>query len=117
MKKILAVICLSLLLLSCEGPQARRPVEVKSGSFLKLSADRNKKLLEMEESLMNDLVQRDSLHEYLRSASGFLYYFDHQIPGEGYRPKTDDLVTLTYDLRTWNDDTLYRQAEIGTIRY
>ena len=117
MKKILAVICLSLLLLSCEGPQARRPVEVKSGSFLKLSADRNKKLLEMEESLMNDLVQRDSLHEYLRSASGFLYYFDHQIPGEGYRPKTDDLVTLTYDLRTWTDDTLYRQAEIGTIRY
>ena len=117
MKKILSVFCLSFILLSCEGPKPRRPVEVKSGSFLKQSAERNKKLLEMEESLMNGLVEKDSLHEYLRSASGFRYYFDQQIPGEGYLPNTDDLVTLTYDLRTWNEDTLYRQDEIGTIRY
>lgn len=117
MKKILFVLCVSFLLLSCEGPKARRPVEVKSGNFLKLSAERNKKLLEMEEALMKDLVEKDSLREYLRSASGFRYYFDRQIPGEGYRPKPDDLVTLTYDLRTWNEDTLYRQEEIGTLRY
>jgi gliding motility-associated peptidyl-prolyl isomerase len=117
MKNILFVLCFGLFLLSCEGPQPRRPVEVKSGSFLKLSAERNKKLLEMEVALMKDLVNRDSLHDYLESASGFQYYFDQQNPGEGYRPTTDDLVTLTYDLRTWNEDTLYRQEEIGTIRY
>ena len=117
MKNILFVVCFGLLLLSCEGPQPRRPVEVKSGSFLKLSAERNKKLLEMEVALMKDLVIRDSLHEYLESSTGFQYYFDQQIPGEGYRPRTDDLVTLTYNLRTWNEDTLYRQDEIGTIRY
>jgi hypothetical protein len=100
MKNILFVICFGLLLLSCEGPQPRRPVEVKSGSFLKLSAERNKKLLEMEVALMKDLVIRDSLHEYLESASGFQYYFDQQIPGEGYRPRTDDLVTLTSSIST-----------------
>ncbi|MEJ2585280.1 MAG: gliding motility-associated peptidyl-prolyl isomerase GldI [Robiginitalea sp.] len=106
-----------LLILSCEGPQPRRPVEVKSGSFLKLSAERNKKLLQMEESLMEELAGKDSLHEYLRSSSGFRYYYNQELPGAGYRPKPDDLVTLAYNLRTWNEDTLYRQDEIGIIRY
>ena len=114
---MLLVSFLLLALTACEGPQPRRPIEVKSGSFLKVSAERNKKLLEKEESLMESLVRTDSLHEYLSSASGFRYYFDQKIPGEGYRPQPDDLVTLTYDLRTWNEDTLYRQDEIGVIRY
>ena len=117
MRTLLPVFCLTFLFLSCEGPQPRRPVEVKSGSFLKFSAERNKKLLEMEETQMEALIGRDSLHEYLRSASGFRYYYDRALPGEGYHPKPDDLVTLTYNLRTWNEDTLYRQEEIGIIRY
>jgi len=117
MKKVLPVICLTFLFLSCEGPRPRRPVEVKSGSFLTLSAERNRKLLQREETLMEELVAADSLREYLRSSSGFRYFFNRQLDGEGYRPKPDDLVTLTYNLRTWNEDTLYRQEEIGIIRY
>lgn len=117
MRTLLPVFCLTFLFLSCEGPQPRRPVEVKSGSFLKLSAERNKKLLEMEESQMEALIGRDSLHEYLRSSSGFRYFYNKALPGDGYRPRPDDLVTLTYNLRTWNEDTLYRQQEIGIIRY
>lgn len=117
MKKTLPLYLLIVLFLSCEGPQARRPVEVKSGSFLKLSADRNKKLLEQEEAAMDMIASRDSLHEYLSSSSGFRYYYDRALPGDGYRPKPDDLVTLTYNLRTWDEDTLYRQDEIGVIRY
>lgn len=117
MRTLLPVFCLTFLFLSCEGPQPRRPVEVKSGSFLKLSAERNKKLLEMEESQMEALIGRDSLHEYLRSSSGFRYFYNKALPGDGYRPRPDDLVTLTYNLRTWNEHTLYRQQEIGIIRY
>ena len=117
MRTLLPVFCLTFLFLSCEGPQPRRPVEVKSGSFLKFSAERNKILLEMEKTQMEALIVRDSLHEYLSSASGFRYYYDRALPGEGYHPKPDDLVTLTYNLRTWNEDTLYRQEEIGIIRY
>ena len=66
---------------------------------------------------MDELVKKDSLHAYLGSSSGFRYFYNRQLPGEGYRPKPDDLVTLTYNLRTWNEDTLYRQEEIGIIRY
>ena len=117
MKKILPILCLTILFLSCEGHQPRRPVEVKSGSFLKLSAQRNKNLLQMEESLMDELAAQDSLHEYLMSSSGFRYFYNKQLPAEGYRPRPDDLVTLTYNLRTWNEDTLYTQEEIGIIRY
>jgi gliding motility-associated peptidyl-prolyl isomerase len=31
--------------------------------------------------------------------------------------KPGDLVTLTYDIRTWNEDTLYRREEIGMRPY
>jgi gliding motility-associated peptidyl-prolyl isomerase len=92
-------------------------VEVKSGSFLTLSAERNRNLLQREEALMEELVAADSLNEYLRSSSGFRYVYNRQYAGEGYLPEPDDLVTLTYNLRTWNEDTLYRQEEIGIIRY
>ena len=66
---------------------------------------------------MQEVIRQDSLHEYVGSASGFRYYYDRQLPGTGYLPQTDDLVTFTYDIRTWNEDTIYRQEEVGIIRY
>lgn len=102
---------------SCQEPEPRWPVEAKSGSFLKLSAERNRRLLEQEEALMVQLMARDSMHAWLESASGTHYYYEVQAESQGYRPQPDDLVTLQYNLMTWNNDTLYSEAEIGTLRY
>ncbi|MCO5725459.1 gliding motility-associated peptidyl-prolyl isomerase GldI [Robiginitalea marina] len=117
MKKFFILACLSLLAASCTQQQPRRPVEVKSGSFLKQSAARNKQLLAREETLMQELIARDSLHRYLDSSSGFRFYYNSRQAEGVYLPGTDDWVTLTYDLRTWNEDTLYTREETGVIRY
>lgn len=117
MKHIGCLLMTVLLLASCEGPQPRRPLEVKQGGFLKQSAERNRKLLQQEDSLMQEVIRRDSLHQYLQSSAGFRYYYDLQSPDQGYLPQPDDLVTMTYDLRTWNEDTIYRREEVGIIRY
>ena len=117
MKPLVPIILATLLLTACQDPQPRRPVEVRQGRFLKQSAERNRKLLDLEETRMREITGADSSRTYLLSSSGFRYYFDRQIPGEGYRPRPDDVVTLTYDLRTWDEDTIYRQEEIGLVRY
>ncbi len=117
MKRITAILALITLAASCQEPEPRWPVEAKGGSFLKLSAERNRRLLEQEEALMAQLMAGDSAHTWLESASGTHYYHEVQAASEGYRPQPDDLVTLRYDLLTWNNDTLYSEAEIGTLRY
>ncbi|HSR61268.1 MAG TPA: hypothetical protein VLL47_10970, partial [Robiginitalea sp.] len=75
MTRALAILCILVLGSSCREPEARWPVEAKSGSFLKLSAERNRRLLEQEEGLMAELIARDSAHTYLESASGTHYYY------------------------------------------
>lgn len=112
--------CLLLALVlggSCRDPEARWPVETKRGSFLKQSAERNRKLLQEEEALLARLMEADSAHEYLQSASGSWYYYETRQEGDRYRPKEDDLVTLRYNLLNWAGDTLYRRDEIGTLKY
>ena len=105
------------LAICCGEPGARWPVEAKSGSFLKLSAERNRRLLEQEEALMAQLMARDSAHTYLESASGTHFYYEVKAGITGYKPQPDDLVTLRYNLATWNDEPLYTEEEIGTLRY
>lgn len=117
MRKVFSSILLILVISSCQEPQPRRPLEVRSGSFLKASAERNKRLLEQETALMQDLAQMDSLRTYISSASGFLYAYEKRVPEAEELPAAGDLVTLTYNIRTWNEDTLYRQEEIGVLKY
>lgn len=117
MSKAPYIVAILVLAICCKEPEPRWPVEAKSGSFLKLSAERNRRLLEQEEALMAQLIARDSAHTYLESATGTRYYYETKAQTDGYRPQPDDLVTLRYNLTTWNNDTLYGEAEIGTLRY
>jgi gliding motility-associated peptidyl-prolyl isomerase len=73
--------------------------------------------LEQETALMQELAQKDSLRTYQSSASGFLYAYEKRVAGDGGLAAAGDLVTLTYNIRTWNEDTLYRQGEIGVLKY
>ncbi len=117
MNRVLTILGILALAISCGEPEARWPVEAKSGSFLKLSAERNRRLLEQEEALMAQLMARDSAHTYQESASGTHFYYEVKSETPGYKPQPDDLVTLRYNLTTWNDEPLYREEEIGTLRY
>jgi len=117
MRKVFSLIFVMFVITSCQEPQPRRPLEVRSGSFLKTSAERNKRLLEQETALMQDLAQKDSLRKFQSSASGFLYAYEKRNSEDDRLAAPGDLVTLTYNIRTWNEDTLYRQEEIGVFKY
>ena len=42
------IIVIALMIVACGGPEPRRPIKVKSGSFFKESVERNRLLLAKE---------------------------------------------------------------------
>ncbi|MBT8185376.1 MAG: gliding motility-associated peptidyl-prolyl isomerase GldI [Eudoraea sp.] len=116
MRKIwILVYC--LVIFSCQGPEPRKPVEVKTGSFMKASAERNKRLLAQEEALIQTIIANDSLKTYLNSSTGSWYYYDLKVEAPTPAAKPDDLVTMTYNVRSFDEDTIYSNEEIGIIKY
>ncbi|CAZ97839.1 gliding motility-associated peptidyl-prolyl isomerase GldI [Zobellia galactanivorans] len=106
-----------IVLVGCGGPEARRPVEVKSGSFFKQSVKRSKELLAKEEKMIQEIIERDTVHEYAHSASGSWFYYDVKNDTAEYTPQTDDLVVMGYNLVGFNNDTIYSMDDIGTLKY
>ena len=116
MKKI-PVLFLLIGLMACQGPEPRKPVKVNSGSFIKESVERNKKLLAYEEQLIQEIIKKDSLHTYIATSDGSWYYYDLKNEVATYTPQTDDLVRFTYTLTNFNNDTLYSEQDIGLQSY
>ncbi len=116
-RKYVACLLCFIGLSSCSGPEPRRPVEVKSGSFFKQSVERSKQLLAQEEKAIQEIIKEDSLQEYTHSASGSWYYFDVKNQHAAYKPQPDDLVTMTYNMVNFNNDTIYSNEDIGMLKY
>src|SRR5680860_133771 len=80
------------------GPEPRRPVEVKSGSFFKASVERSKELLAKEEKKILEIIEKDSANEYVHSAAGSWFRLDVVNSEAQYNPRPDDLVVMTYNV-------------------
>lgn len=102
---------------SCKGPEPRKPVQRKSGSFFKESIERSRKLLQAEEQKIGEIIKNDSLKHYINSSAGSWYQYLAVNDTAVYTPKTDDMVIMTYDVLTLENDTIYSQQEIGNISY
>lgn len=105
------------LLYGCGGPVPRKPVEVRSGSFMKESVTRNRELLAREESRIKEIIGQDSIHEYQSSAAGSWYYYNEKNDIATYTPKAGDLITLRFNILSLDNDTIYSAEEIGELEY
>lgn len=106
-----------VLFVGCGGPEPRKPVKVKSGSFYKKSVDRSKQLLEAEEKMIQEIISIDSLHLYESSSTGSWFYFSQKNNLSTDKAKVGDLVTMTYNIMSFDNDTIYSHDEIGVIQY
>jgi gliding motility-associated peptidyl-prolyl isomerase len=116
MKRSLMLLLL-IVLAGCEGPVPRKPVKVKSGSFIKESVERNKQLLAEEEKLIQDIILKDSLHTYSASADGSWYYLENKNEESSVTAQTDDVITFTYNMLSLGNDTIYSEEELGIQEY
>lgn len=112
----LLLILLVFGFVGCGAPEPRRPVKVKSGSF-NASVERSKKLLAEEEGMIDTIISNDSLHNYEHSATGAWYYYEQKNEILTYKPQPDDLVTFTYNVMSFTNDTIYSHEELGVFKY
>ncbi len=107
----------SLLFVSCKGPDARRPVQSHSGTFIKESAKRNKELYDHEKSFIEQTMAKDSSKTYFSSEHGFWYYYNKRDTSQTQKPEIGDFVEFTYNIKDFNGNEILTEKENGLQRY
>ena len=110
------ICCLAIV--SCKSPDARRPVQTSSGSFIKESAERNKKLYEEEKTVIEKIIDADVENSYFASDSGFWYYYNTRQESDlTETPKIGDTITFTYNIEYLDGTTVLSEKENGLQYY
>ncbi|GAB5399737.1 MAG: gliding motility-associated peptidyl-prolyl isomerase GldI [Aureisphaera sp.] len=117
MRNLLLLCAVVLLLPSCKGPEARRPIKSTSGTFIKESAERNKLLYEQEEKMITNIIKADTVRDYLSSDSGFWYYYNVKDTLKTTFPQLGDAVTFTYDVKSLTGKVVLSEADNGLQNY
>lgn len=117
MRVIFPIFGVVLLFFSCKTSEARRPVTVKSGSFIEASISRNKELAAKEEARIMDIIKKDTTNDYIASKGGFWYYYEQKDTINTVTPKFGDLVKFTYNVKDLNEKVIYTEKELDTIQY
>ena len=117
MKHLLLILIFAIALVSCKSPEARLPESVQSGSFIKQSAERNKKLNESERLRIETLISKDSSKNYIVSENGFWYHYQTQIEKDTITPQFGDRVNFNYAVSDLNGTVIYSKEDIGTKEY
>lgn len=105
------------LLASCKNPEARKPISHSKPSEISQSIQRNKELINDEETLIREYIGKNPETDYLESSYGFWFAYDVRKIYDSIRPKTGDLVLFTYEVKNLRDELIYSSEEIGEQRY
>lgn len=116
-KVILTLITLLFILTGCKSPEVRPPVTVKSRTFWKKSAERNKKLKAFEESKIMIMINNDSLRNYLSSENGFWYTYNNELKKDTLQPQFGDIVNFDFDINALNGKEIYSKDFLGNQNY
>lgn len=115
--KALSQILLLLLLISCSQQQARKPISKTDGSFIKESIERNKILIADEEKLIDSLIKKDTLQEYIASSKGYWYKYEVKVEDNIAFPKKGDIVLFDYEINNLNNENIYTLEDLKPQEY
>ena len=121
MKAIQLVLILflgSILLSSCNNQQARKPISYSSGSFMKESVARNKKLIAGEESKIEAIMKSDTAANYTASPKGYWYKYEiKSASSDTIRPQKGDVAYFDYEIKDLNGNVIYTELELRPQTY
>lgn len=117
-KLILALFLVAILVASCKQHQeARRPLSQSSGSFMKKSAERNKKLIASEEGQIEALIKSNPKIKYMASTKGYWYTYVIQNPNDTLTPKKGDVAFFDYEIKDLKGNIIYSELELRPQTY
>jgi gliding motility-associated peptidyl-prolyl isomerase len=118
LKVLLIVFFATLLYSSCKQHQeARRPVSQSSGSFMKQSIARNKKLIASEEVQIDSVIKSNSGKTYIASKKGYWYYYETRNLLDSLTPKKGDIAFFDYEVKDLKGNIIYSQEELAPQIY
>jgi gliding motility-associated peptidyl-prolyl isomerase len=112
-RNICIALSILLIILSCKSPEARRPIQNNSGSFMSKSIERNKAIFEKEELQITQLLDSNKDQPYHSSEGGFWYYYNIKDSLQTKTPEFGDQVTFSYDIKRLNGTVVLSKKEIG----
>lgn len=115
--KYIILLLLFLSIVACKEPQARKPVNVKSGSYMQSSIDRTKKIMQLENEAIAAYIKSDSTNTYLNSGKGFKYTYLKKDTVNTYTPNFGDQLLYNYSVSDLNNNTIYSTTEVGDKTY
>lgn len=117
LSKLFYLALFSILIIACNGPEARRPVQSHSGTFIKESAKRNKEIYDEEKVFIEQFIANDTAKTYYTSEKGFWYYYNVRDSSETQTPEIGDMVEFTYNIKDFNGNIILSEEENGLQRY
>lgn len=109
---------LSLLVTSCKQHQeVRRPISHTSGSFMKKSAERNKKLVASEEDQIKAIMKKNPAVQYFASSKGYWYSYETKNELDTITPKKGDIAFFDYEIKDINGNIIYSELELRPQTY
>lgn len=116
--KNISYLLIILFLASCSNRQeARKPISQSSGSFIKESIDRNKKLNNKEESIIAAFIKKDSLNNYIASPKGYWYSYNTKIDETTTSPIRGDIAYFDYELKDLEGKIIYTKDQLKPQTY
>jgi len=117
-KIFILTLLVSLLVTGCKQSQeARRPVSQASGTFMKKSAERNKKLIATEEDQIDSLIKSNPKVKYMASTKGYWYSYVVENPTDTLTPKKGDVAFFNYEIKDLKGNIIYSEAELKPQTY
>ena len=114
--KYIFLVTFSVFLTSCSDQQARKPISHSSGTFMKESIDRNKKMNSQENEAIAKIIKKDTTHIYNISEKGFWYAYQTK-SSENILPVKGDVVTFDYEVTDLYGNSIYTATELKPQTY
>jgi gliding motility-associated peptidyl-prolyl isomerase len=120
MKNSFKIILLLLLFISffgCKQQQARMPLSRSSGTFMKESVIRNKKLNAGEERKIDSIIKSNPQNKYIASQKGYWYYYETKNDRDTLRPRKGDIAMFDYEIKDFKGNVVYSEVELRPQSY
>jgi gliding motility-associated peptidyl-prolyl isomerase len=117
-KIIASLLIFVMLICGCKQSQeARKPISRASGTFMKKSAERNKKLVAGEENLIQNVIKKNPKIKFIASAKGYWYSYTLQNKQDTLTPKKGDVAFFDYEIKDLKGNLIYSKIELGPQIY
>ena len=117
MKHLHYIFLLFLTITSCKPQEARKPESVQSGSFIKQSAERNKKLIAKERTKIEAIITKDTTAKFIASENGFWYAYQNKVEQDTITPDFGDSINFDYNIQDLDGQIIYSKSQIGNKDY